>query len=74
MRYRKIAIPGAWALFGLLLLLWLLLRRANDNIQPVDGLLFLALMIQVWLMSRTVRGTGPFWHSPKDICVPFTVL
>jgi hypothetical protein len=55
-RYRKIAIPGAWALFGLLLLLWLLLRRANDNIQPVDGLLFLALMIQVWLMFRTVRG------------------
>jgi hypothetical protein len=52
---RNRSILGAWALFGLLLILWLLLRRAHDTIQLVDGLLFLSLMTQVWLIVRTVR-------------------
>jgi hypothetical protein len=51
------SIFGAWALFGLLLMLWLLLHRAND-IQLVDGLLFLSLMTQVWLTVHTVRRRG----------------
>jgi hypothetical protein len=46
---------AAWSMFVALLLLWLFLRRAADPIQPADGLLFLALIVQVWLTFRTAR-------------------
>jgi hypothetical protein len=48
-RCSRTIVVAAWALFTLLLLVWFLLRSRNDNIQPVDGLLFLSLLIQVWL-------------------------
>jgi hypothetical protein len=47
---------AAWSLFVVVLLLWLFLRRAADPTQPVDGLLLLALTIQVWLICHTREG------------------
>jgi hypothetical protein len=49
-------IIAAWIFLALLLLAWLLLRSSNDAIQPVDSLLIVSLVVQVWLVFRTARG------------------